>query len=53
MLLLLPKRKLQRAGVKLSLVRVVEGFSEVPLSVIKFYGVDTGACLLNDLNEGQ
>lgn len=53
MLLLLLKRKLQRAGVKLSLEWVVEGLSEVSLSVIKLYDVDTRVCLLNDLNEGQ
>jgi len=53
MLLLLLKRKLQRAGVKLSLERMVEELSDVQLSVIKFYDVDKRLCLLNDLNEEQ
>lgn len=53
MLLLLLKRKIQRADVKLSLERMVDELSEVPLSVIKFYDVDTRVCLLNDLNEEQ
>ncbi|NQE53324.1 hypothetical protein C5S29_07000 [ANME-1 cluster archaeon GoMg3.2] len=53
MLLLLLKRKLQRAGVKLSLERMVEELSDVQLSVIKFYDVDKRLCLLNDMNEEQ
>jgi transposase len=53
MLLLLLKRKLQRAGIKLSLERMIEEFSDVQLSVIKFYDVDKRLCLLNDMNEGQ
>ena len=53
MLLLLLKRKLERAGIKLSLERMVEELSEVQLSVIKFYDVDKRLCLLNDLNEEQ
>ena len=53
MLLLLLKRKLQMAGVKLSLERMIEELSGVQLSVIKFYGVGKSLCLLNDLNEEQ
>jgi len=48
MLLLLLKRKLQRAGIKLSLERMIEELSDVQLSVIKFYDVDKGLCLLID-----
>ena len=50
MLLLLLKRKLQRAGVKLSLERMIDELSDVQLSVIKFYDLDKMLCLLNDLN---
>ncbi|KAF5418220.1 MAG: hypothetical protein C5S38_00245 [Candidatus Methanophagaceae archaeon] len=53
MLLLLLKRKLQRAGIKLSLERMIEELSDVQLSVIKFYDVDKRLGLLNDLNEEQ
>ena len=53
MLLLLLKRKLERAGIKLSLERMIEELSDVQLSVIKFYDVDKRLCLLNDLNEEQ
>jgi transposase len=53
MLLLLLKRKLLMAGVKLSLERMVEELSDVQLSVIKFYDVGKRLCLLNDLNEEQ
>jgi transposase len=53
MLLLLLKRKLQRAGVKLSLERMIDELSDVQLSVIKFYDVDKKLCLLNDLDEEQ
>jgi len=53
MLLLLLKRKLQRAGIKLSLERMLEELSDVQLSVIKFYDVDKRLCLLNDMNEEQ
>jgi transposase len=53
MLLLLLKRKLLMAGVKLSLERVIEELSDVQLSVIKFYDVGKRLCLLNDLNEEQ
>ena len=53
MLLLLLKRKLQRAGIKLSLERMIEELSDVQLSVIKFYDVDKRLCLLNDMNEEQ
>ncbi len=53
MLLLLLKRKLHRAGVKLSLERILEELSEVQLSVIKFYDVKKRLCLLNDMNEEQ
>lgn len=53
MLLLLLKRKLQSAGIKLSLEMMIEELSDVQLSVIKFYNVDKRFCLLNDLNEEQ
>ena len=53
MLLLLLKRKLERAGIKLSLERMIEELSDVQLSVIKFYDVDKRLCLLNDMNEEQ
>jgi transposase len=53
MLLLLLKRKLRRAGVELSLERMMEELSEVQLSVIKFYDVKKRLCLLNDMNEEQ
>jgi transposase len=53
MLLLLLKRKLLMAGIKLSLERMIEELSDVQLSVIKFYDVDKRLCLLNDLNEEQ
>jgi len=53
MLLLLLKRKLQSAGIKMSLERMIEELSDVQLSVIKFYNVDKRFCLLNDLNEAQ
>ena len=53
MLLLLLKRKLQRADVKLSLERMIYGLSDVQLSVIKFYDVDKRLCVLNELNEEQ
>jgi transposase len=53
MLLLLLKRKLERAGIKLSLERMIEELSVVQLSVIKFYDVDKRLCLLNDMNEEQ
>jgi len=53
LLLLLLKRKLQRAGIKLSLERMIEELSDVQLSVIKFYDVDKRLCLLNDMNEEQ
>lgn len=53
MLLLLLKRKLHMAGVKLSLERMLDELSEVQLSVIKFYDVDNRLCLLNDINEEQ
>jgi transposase len=53
MLLLLLKRKLRRAGVELSLERMLEELSEVQLSVIKFYDVKKRLCLLNDMNEEQ
>lgn len=53
MLLLLLKRKLHTAGVKLSLEKMLEELSEVQLSVIKFYDVDKRLCLLNVLNEEQ
>ena len=53
MLLLLLKRKLQRAGIKLSLERMIEELSDVQLSVIKFYDVGKRLCLLNDMNEEQ
>jgi transposase len=53
MLLLLLKRKLRKAGVELSLERMLEELSEVQLSVIKFYDVKKRLCLLNDMNEEQ
>ena len=53
MLLLLRKRKLHKAGVELSLERILEELSEVQLSVIKFYDVKKRLCLLNDMNEKQ
>jgi len=53
MLLLLLKRKLQSAGIKLSLEMMIEELSDVQLSVIKFYNEDKKFYLLNDLNEGQ
>ncbi|MEA3488467.1 MAG: hypothetical protein U9R10_04355, partial [Euryarchaeota archaeon] len=53
MLVLILKRKLQSAGIKLSLEMMIEELSEVQLSVIKFYDVDKRLCLLNDLNEEQ
>ena len=53
MLLLLRKRKLESADVKLSLERMVEELSDLQLSVIKFCDVDKRLCLLNDLNEEQ
>jgi transposase len=53
MLLLLLKRKLQRADVKFSLERMIEELSDVQLSVIKFYDVDKRLCVLNELNEEQ
>ena len=53
MLLLLLKRKLQMADVKLSLERMIEELSDVQLSVIKFYDVDKRLCILNELNEEQ
>ncbi|MEA1998076.1 MAG: IS1634 family transposase, partial [Euryarchaeota archaeon] len=53
MLLLLLKRKLESAGIKLSLERMIEELSDVQLSVIKFYDVDKRLCLLNDMNEEQ
>jgi hypothetical protein len=53
MLLLLLKWKLRRAGVELSLKRMMEELSEVQLSVIKFYDVKKRLCLLNDMNEEQ
>ncbi len=53
MLLLRLKRKLHKAGVKLSLERMIEELSEVQLSVIKFHDVDKRLCLLNDMNEEQ
>jgi len=53
MLLLLLKRKLHKAGVELSLERILEELSEVQLSVIKFYEVKKRLCLLNDMNEEQ
>ena len=51
--LLLLKRKLRRAGVELSLERMLEKLSEVQLSVIKFYDVKRRLCLLNDMNGEQ
>ena len=53
MLLLLLKRKLRKAGVELSLERMLEELSEVQLSVVKFYDVKKRLCLLNDMNEEQ
>ena len=53
LLLLLLKRKLHKAGVRLSLERILEELSEVQLSVIKFYDVKKRLCLLNDMNEEQ
>ncbi|MFV9677963.1 MAG: hypothetical protein ACNYVW_09995, partial [Methanosarcinales archaeon] len=53
MLLLLLKRKLESAGIKLSLEMMIEELSDVQLSVIKFYNIDKKFCLLNDLNEEQ
>jgi len=53
MILLLLKRKLRKAGVELSLERMLEELSEVQLSVIKFYDVKKRLCLLNDMNEEQ
>jgi transposase len=53
MLLLLLKRKLLMAGVKLSLERMLEELPDVQLSVIKFYDVGKRLCLLNDMNEEQ
>jgi transposase len=53
MILLLLKRKLRKAGVELSLERMMEELSEVQLSVIKFHDVDKRLCLLNDMNEEQ
>jgi transposase len=52
-LLLLLKWELRRAGVELSLERMLEELSEVQLSVIKFHDVDKGLCLLDDMNEEQ
>ena len=53
MLLLLLKRKLESANIKLSLERMIEELSDVQLSVIKFYDVGKRLCLLNDMNEEQ
>ena len=53
MLLLVLKRKLGSAGIKLSLERMIEELSDVQLSVIKFYDVDKRLCLLNDMNKEQ
>jgi len=53
MLLLLLKRKLESAGIKLSLERMIEELSDIQLSVIKFYDVNKRLCLLNDMNEVQ
>jgi len=53
MILLLLKRKLRKAGVELSLERMMEELSEIQLSVIKFHDVDKRLSLLNDMNEEQ
>ena len=53
LLSLLLKRRLRKAGVRLSLERMLEELSEVQLSVIKFHDVDKRLCLLNDMNEEQ
>jgi len=53
MLLLLLKRKLESANIKLSLEGMIEELSDVQLSVIKFYDVGKRLCLLNDMNEEQ
>ena len=53
MLLLLLKRKLHKAGLELSLERMVEELLEIQLSVIKFYDVKKKFYALNDMNEEQ
>ena len=53
MLSLLLKRRLHKAGLGLSLERILEELSEVQLSVIKFHDIDKRLCLLNDMNEEQ
>ena len=54
MLLLRLKRKLHKAGIKLSLERLLEELSEIQLIAIKFYGETTGIiCLRVKGREGD